>query len=90
MADEKDETTDTGVGTDDTTEYSASRAPETRAQAEERDPSDVSDARLLPGGARGSDADPGMSSLDRNAVPSEAAPPRMTDFGVVDETSKID
>ena len=80
---------ETGVGTDDTTEYAPSRAPETREHAEERDDSPV-DARLIPGGARGSDADPGMSSLDRGDVPSEAAPPGLSDYGVVDVTSKVD
>ena len=48
----------------DTTEYSGSKAPETRQEAEER--TGVSDARLIPGGARGAKQDPGMSGLDRD------------------------
>jgi hypothetical protein len=50
----------------DTTEYSGSKAPETRREAEEQH--GPSDQRLKPGGARGSSADVGMSSLDRNAT----------------------
>ena len=47
----------------DTTEYSGSKAPDTRREAEER--TGPSDERLQPGGARGSSADVGMSGLDR-------------------------
>lgn len=53
----------------DTSEYSASKAPETKAEAEER----VSqpDSRLLPGGAEPRTSAPqGMAALD-NAVPGE-------------------
>ena len=52
----------------DTTEYSGSKAPETRQEAEER--TGVRDERLIPGGARGAKADPGMSGLDRDQAAS--------------------
>jgi hypothetical protein len=54
----------------DTTEYSGSKAPETRKEAEEQ--AGPSDERLQPGGARGSKADVGMSSLDRDITVSGA------------------
>ncbi len=47
----------------DTSEYSASKAPETRKQAEENET--VKDARLQPGGATGSPTPQGMAALDR-------------------------
>lgn len=50
----------------DTTEYSGSKAPETRREAEEQN--GPSDTRLIPGGAHGSSADVGMSGLDRGAT----------------------
>lgn len=55
----------------DTSEYSGSKAPETRAEAEER----VSqpDPRLLPGGAEPkTHTDQGMAGLDRDTVPNQA------------------
>ena len=55
---------------DDTSEYAPSKAPETSEHAEEA--ATQPDDRLKPGGARGADADPGMSSLDRDKVPSGA------------------
>lgn len=79
-----------GPGTDDTTEYAPSKAPETRAHAEDRSPEAVCDPKLLPGSKHGSPADVGMSGLDRSTVPNEAASPEQTDFGQVDVTSKID
>lgn len=57
----------TGPGTEDTTEYSSSKAPDTRTHAEERE--SVIDSRLMPGGAHGARVDPGMSGLDRDTVP---------------------
>ena len=39
------------------------------------------DPRLIPGGARGAHVDVGMSSMDRDQVPSKALPPRVEDFG---------
>ena len=55
---------------DDTSEYAPSKAPDTREHAEEA--ATERDNRLMPGGAHGTDADPGMSSLDRDEVPSGA------------------
>jgi hypothetical protein len=68
-----------GPGTDDTSEYSASKAPETKREAEERET--TTDTRLLPGGARGAHADVGMSAMDHADVPSEALRPRTELFG---------
>jgi hypothetical protein len=56
-------------GPSDATDYSSTKAPETRDHAEERD-GQPSDPRLIPGGAHGAAADPGMSSLDRDVSPS--------------------
>lgn len=52
------------------TEYSASKAPETQAEAEEQSP--YSDMRLIPGGRRGARVPVGMHALDRERVPSGA------------------
>ena len=57
-------------GPSDATDYSSTKAPETQAAAEERDSGDP-DPRLHPGGAHGTHVDPGMSSLDESAVPSD-------------------
>jgi hypothetical protein len=67
-------------GPSDATDYSSSKAPETQKEAEERHPH-PSDPRLVPGGAHGSAADPGMSSLDRDIPPSGAASPAQQDIG---------
>ena len=61
MNDKKDD-----VGRKDTTEYSGSKAPETRREAEED--TEFSDPRLQPGGPRGSRADVGMSGMDRDVA----------------------
>ena len=50
----------------DTAEHSASKAPETRQEAEEAN--GPSDTRLIPGGAHGSAFDVGMSGMDRDAA----------------------
>jgi hypothetical protein len=56
----------------DTSEYSATKAPETREHAEERD--HAVDSRLLPGGAEPrTHTDQGMAGLDRDTVPNRAA-----------------
>lgn len=61
-----DDTTGTPKrGPSDATDYSSTQAPETRKEAEERDPHPT-DTRLNPGGAHGAKGDPGMSSLDRD------------------------
>lgn len=55
----------------DSSEYSSSKAPETRESAEERDP--VVDSRLIPGGAEPrTPSQQGMAGLDRATVPNEA------------------
>lgn len=52
----------------DTSEYSSSKAPETRQEAEEKD--GISDTRLIPGGAEPKTHTPqGMEGLDRADVP---------------------
>jgi hypothetical protein len=81
---------ESGPGTDDTTEYAPSKAPDTREHAEERSPDAVRDERLIPGSRHGSNADVGMSSLKRESVPNRAASPEQTDFGQVDMTSKLE
>ncbi|OFW05100.1 MAG: hypothetical protein A3H96_06230 [Acidobacteria bacterium RIFCSPLOWO2_02_FULL_67_36] len=58
--------------TRDTSDYSSSKAPETRAHARERAGS-YSDWRLIPGGRSGSEVSVGMDSIDRESVPSQAA-----------------
>ena len=67
-------------GPSDATDYSSTKAPETRHEAEERHPQ-PSDTRLQPGGALGSPADPGMSSLERDEHPTGATRPGLEDFG---------
>lgn len=57
-------------GPSDATDYSSTKAPETRAEAEEKHPH-PSDLRLHPGGGHGSPVDPGMSSLDDATVPDD-------------------
>lgn len=79
-----------GPGTNDTTEYAPSKAPETRKHAEERSPDDHTDWRLIPGGVHGAAADPGMSSLNRDDVPGGATDPGLTDYGTVAMTSWMD
>jgi hypothetical protein len=81
---------ESGPGTDDTTEYAPSKAPDTRAHAEERSPDAVTDARLIPGSAHGSPSDVGMSGLDRATVPGAATPPEQTDYGQLVISSKLD
>jgi hypothetical protein len=49
----------------DTSEYSSTKAPETREQADGQD--NVVDSRLLPGGAEPkTHSEPGMSALERD------------------------
>ena len=82
MADERPRGQSTsGPGTNDTTEYSPSKAPETKAQAEERSPDDVKDMRLFPGGVAGASAPSGMSALDHADVPSGADDLGLADYG---------
>jgi hypothetical protein len=58
---------------DEASEYSASKAPETRRAVVGR--VSPEDPRLIPGGAHGSAADVGMSGMNREDVPSGAAKP---------------
>ena len=51
----------------DTSEYSSTKAPDTRKEAEERQ--STPDARLIPGGAHGSHTAQGMAGLDVDAEP---------------------
>lgn len=51
----------------DTSEYSATKAPETRKEAEERE--STSDPRLMPGGEHGSPTAQGMAGLEDEGVP---------------------
>jgi hypothetical protein len=62
----------------DTSEYSSSKAPETREHAEERDP--YVDSRLIPGGAEPrTHTDQGIAGLDAGPIPTmdpDKIPPR--------------
>jgi hypothetical protein len=51
----------------DTSGYSATKAPETRKQAEEKE--STHDARLIPGGEHGTPTPQGMAGLDDVAAP---------------------
>lgn len=66
-------------GPGDTSEHSASKAPETREEAEEKHP--FSDFRLIPGGQHRADTEVGMSAMDRADVPSEGKSPGQTKYG---------
>lgn len=55
---------------DKTADYSASKAPETKAEAEEK--VSTPDMRLIPGGSHGARADIGISAMERTDVPSGA------------------
>jgi hypothetical protein len=69
-----DETSTPRRGPSDATDYSSTKEPETRKEAEEQHPH-PSDTRLNPGGAHGAAADPGMSSLDRETHPTGGKSP---------------
>jgi len=56
-----------------TGEYSSTKAPDTREHAEERK-GNMTDPRLIPGGARGSNAPQGMEALDRENLPGGTDP----------------
>jgi hypothetical protein len=73
-----------GPGTNDTSEYAPSKAPDTREHAEERN-EEPHDPRLLPGGAHGSRHPIGMDAMDRDTVPNHAERPRLTDYGDLEE-----
>jgi hypothetical protein len=56
----------------DASEYSSSKAPETREEAEEQ--TSEPDSRLLPGGPLGTPYPTGMSALEHEEVPTEGHP----------------
>lgn len=56
--------------TGDTAEYSASKSPDTRQAATQKEQS--GDPRLLPGGAHRAAAEIGMSELNREDLPNRA------------------
>ena len=64
----------------DTSEYSSSKAPETREHAEEK-AGNYTDMRLIPGGAHGSDKPQGIDGLDRESVPNGASDTGQTRYG---------
>jgi hypothetical protein len=67
-------------GPSDATDYAPTTAPETQQEAEEQD-QPPTDSRLHPGGARGTAADPGMSSLDRDMTPGGGTSTGQQDIG---------
>jgi hypothetical protein len=74
-------------GPSDATDYSSTKAPETRREAEEQEPQ-PSDMRLIPGGARGAHWDPGMSSLDRDIAISGGYSTGQTRYGDSSDTGE--
>jgi hypothetical protein len=75
-----DDTSSVKKGPSDATDYSASKAPETKKQSEEQE-APLSDPRLHPGGAHGAPVDTGMSSLDRDQAISGGRSFGQQDFG---------
>jgi len=64
----------------DTSEYSSTKAPDTRPAAEERD--EHSDSKLIPGGPLGSPTAQGMAGLDRDEqVGGAKQEPKQTSYG---------
>jgi hypothetical protein len=68
-----------GAGTDGTAAYSASKAPETRREAEEQER--ARDMRLLPGGRHRAEAEIGIAAMDRDELPSAAQSSGQTRYG---------
>jgi hypothetical protein len=62
----------------DTSEYSATKAPENRDRAES---ASGADSAQTPGGELGAEAESGISSLDRDTVPSHGDDLALTDQG---------
>ncbi len=62
----------------DTSEYSATKAPENRDHVESVP---RGDAAQTPGGQQGAEAESGMSGLDRDTVPSQGDDLGLTDQG---------
>jgi hypothetical protein len=64
----------------DTSEYSSTKAPETRPAAEQRDGED--EWTLIPGGAHGSPTAQGMAGLDReDQAQGGKQEPKQTSYG---------
>ena len=63
---------------EDSSEYSASKAPETKAEAEEK--TSQPDERLLPGGPRGTPDPTGVSALDHDMASNEDTAKAMRDL----------
>jgi hypothetical protein len=62
--------TPTGKPGTETSDYSATVAPENREHVTSQ--TTTADPSLIPGGTHGAPADPGMSGLHREDVPSQA------------------
>ena len=71
-------------GPSDATDYSSSKAPATQNDAVEQH-AHPSDPRLTPGGAHGTAADPGMSSLDRDVAISGGRSTGQENFGATED-----
>jgi hypothetical protein len=71
-----------------TGEYSSTKAPDTREHAEERN-GNMTDPRLIPGGARGSHAPQGMEALDREDLPGRGIDPGQTRAAEPDVKVKV-
>jgi hypothetical protein len=69
----------------DSTQYSASKAPETSRAAEEKDT--IRDFRLIPGGRHGSQEPIGMSAMNREDVPSEGRDEDLANYGDSPDTA---
>ena len=70
---------ETGGKKPETSDYSATKAPENREHVE----SDAPPQRttLKPGGAHGATVPVGMSDIDLRTIPSRAVDPMLEDFG---------
>ena len=80
---EKEDRLRNGRSEDDTSEYSASLAPETGREA--RRQSRRGDERVTPGGETGAESNVGMPGMDRQDVPTEAEDTGLTRYGDTSE-----
>ena len=60
-------------------------APENQPANEQKE--SLGDSRRLPGGAHGTAADPGMTGVNREGMPSKAERPGQQDFGSAPESA---
>jgi hypothetical protein len=72
-------TDETGGKKSETSDYSATKAPENREHVESDAP--LQRTTLKPGGAHGANAPVGMSEIDLRTIPSRAVDPALEDFG---------